>query len=71
MAGSFGTRVTKQELLYQTKALAERYHRGKHAGQSLWFPTQFDALDKELLKPDSALGLVASVLMRLRRLWTD
>lgn len=52
----------KQQFKDQTKALADRYLNGQHAGRSPWFSTQFEALDNELRKPDPDLGLVASVL---------
>jgi hypothetical protein len=52
----------KKRFKDEVKALAERYHNGKHAGQSVWFLVQFEALDSELEKADADLGLVASVL---------
>jgi hypothetical protein len=52
----------KEQLEDQTKALAERYGKGKHATQSLWFLDQFAALNTELKKPEADLGLIASML---------
>jgi hypothetical protein len=55
----------KQRFEDEVRALAQRYQNGKYAGQSVWFPTQFDALDNELRQPNPDLGLVASVIVTI------